>query len=67
MPKDFLLVSDADSLKDFQTQLKTQAASFAKPNTKSASAFSLPATNQRIQQPIETALAARSGHGQDRC
>ncbi len=50
MPKEFLLVSDDVSLKEFQEKLKAQASSTRHASTNKQSIFSLPPVNQTVKQ-----------------
>jgi len=50
MPKEFLLISDAESLSEFQNKLKVQVAASLGKSSQTSTAFSLPPANENIKQ-----------------
>jgi len=50
MPKEFLLISDAESLSDFQNKLKEKTAASPGKSGQTSTAFSLPSANEKINQ-----------------
>jgi Zn-dependent M16 (insulinase) family peptidase len=50
MPKEFLLISDAESLQAFQDKLKAQATAWLDKSNNAPTTFALPPANQTVKQ-----------------